>query len=263
MSTKRISLLFFSALALFAVLTTGCEDKTQNNGSGTLLLYLTDAPATYDAVNIDIQSVQIKTSEGDSVISPDIIHPGVYNLLDLQNGLDTLLGTFTLPAATVSQVRLVLGNNNSIVKDGMTYDLKTPSAQQSGLKLNVHAVIDPAIDYRLWIDFDAKHSVVETGNGKFILKPVIRTYTEGVTGAIEGVLLPPEANPEVNAILGEDTISALPDDAGYYLLKGLNEGSYKLIYTAVAPYLNDTITDVSVLAGQVTKMDTVRLMSAE
>jgi hypothetical protein len=263
MSTKKISLLFVSAMAFLAVLTTGCEDKNQSNGSGKLLLYLTDAPATYDAVYIDIQSVQIKTSEGDSIISPDIIHPGIYNLLDFQNGLDTLLGTFSLPAATVSQVRLVLGDNNSIVKDGMTYDLKTPSAQQSGLKLNVHAVIDPAIDYRLWIDFDAKHSVVETGNGKFILKPVIRTYTEGVTGAIEGVVLPSEANPEVNAILGEDTVSTMPDDAGYYLLKGLHEGSYKLIVNATDPYMNDTITDISVLAGQVAEMDTIKLVNAQ
>ena len=45
------------------------------------------------------------------------------------------------------------------------------------------------IEYKLWPDFDAGRSVVETGNGNYILKPVIRIYSEATSGAIKGSVL--------------------------------------------------------------------------
>lgn len=47
------------------------------------------------------------------------------------------------------------------------------------------------IEYKLWLDFDAGRSVVEIGNGNYILKPVIRIYSEATSGAIKGSVLPP------------------------------------------------------------------------
>jgi hypothetical protein len=36
-------------------------------------------------------------------------------------------------------------------------------------------------------------SIVETGNGKYILKPVIKIYTEALSGSIQGVVQPVES----------------------------------------------------------------------
>ncbi len=58
--------------------------------------------------------------------------------------------------------------------DSVLHELKTPSAQQSGLKINVHADISNVDVFNLLIDFDAEESVVEQGNGGYILKPVIK-----------------------------------------------------------------------------------------
>ncbi len=44
--------------------------------------------------------------------------------------------------------------------------MKTPSAQQSGLKLNVHEEFLQGVAYEYIIDFDAARSIVKTGNGQ-------------------------------------------------------------------------------------------------
>jgi hypothetical protein len=61
--------------------------------------------------------------------------PGIYDLLKLSNGVEKLIATDTLEISKVQQIRLILGTRNTVVLDGITYPLSTPSAEQSGLKL--------------------------------------------------------------------------------------------------------------------------------
>ena len=81
-----------------------------------LTVYLTDAPAEYDAVNIEVVGIQVKAStdpgEGGWTTMPMPVSPVIYNLLEFTNGMETLLSTFELPAGKVSQLRLKLGENN-------------------------------------------------------------------------------------------------------------------------------------------------------
>src|SRR5207344_2398898 len=102
-----------------------------------------------------------------------------------------------------------------------------PSAQQSGIKLLINAELVPGIDYKIWTDFDAARSIVTTGSGKYILKPVIRVYTKAVSGSISGTVLPVEADAWIYALSGtNDTIaSARPDTlSGNFIIQGLDAG---------------------------------------
>jgi hypothetical protein len=125
-------------------------------------------------------------------------------------------------------MRLILGNNNSIIVDGVTKPLATPSAQQSGLKFNIHEELAPNASYDVWIDFDAGRSIVASGNGDYSLKPVVRAYTALTNGKIKGYVLPLTANATVYAIQGTDTFSAIPAADGYFMFCGLPEGNYSL-----------------------------------
>ena len=120
----------------------GCNKTGQNDVS--LKFFLTDNLGEFQQVNIDI--VAIKLIFNDSIIEIPS-NPGVYNLLDFTNGKDTLIEDTELAGEMLSQVRLILGDNNSLMIDGVFYDLKTPSAQTSGLKLNVHQEIIPGEAY--------------------------------------------------------------------------------------------------------------------
>ncbi len=248
-----VSLAFFS-----------CKKNYSTTGSSVFTVALTDDPASYDAVNVDIQEIMVNSSSDTGAskgwTTLPLMRQGVYNLLDFKNGLDTILTSSELPAGTISQIRLVLGSNNSVVVNGVSFPLKTPSAQQSGLKLNVHATLTAGIEYKLWIDFDAGRSIVETGNGSFILKPVIRTYTQATSGSIKGSILPANSQAMIYAIQNStDTIaSAIADTtSGNFMITGLSAGNYNVAVHANA-YV-DTTLPASVSTGVVTDLGSIQL----
>jgi hypothetical protein len=152
---------------------TACN-KDDNSGPVTLNIRLTDGPGDYQQVNVDIIEVRIKTSDDTSQWITLNTYAGIYDLLQLQNGVDTLLVTDTLAVPVLlKEVRFILGDANSVMVDSVIYPLTTPSAQQSGLKIKVDKDLNHDIN-TLVFDFDAAQSVHETGNGTYMLKPVIK-----------------------------------------------------------------------------------------
>jgi hypothetical protein len=139
----------------------------------TLKVNLTDAPTAAEEVNIDLQAVRVNFSDDSSGWQDLAAVPGVYNLLGLQNGLDTLIGQGTVPAGRLKEIRLVLGSNNSIKVGGQVYPLTIPSGSESGLKIKVNKNLAAPLD-SLLIDFDAALSVFQEGTGDYKLKPVLK-----------------------------------------------------------------------------------------
>jgi hypothetical protein len=180
----------------------------------------------------------------------DIINePKRIDLLSLINGNVELLGEIDLEPGEYNQMRFILGEENSIVIDGESIPLDTPSAQQSGLKLNIQSEIVEGGIYTLLLDFDASRSIVQAGaSGKYILKPVIRSVSLQASGAIEGVIVPAEAEPWVYAIADRDTLSGTrATDSGNFRLIGLPAGTYQVsIEPTDSQYDHEVISNVEV-----------------
>jgi hypothetical protein len=169
---KLISPLLFAAaaitLAVFA-----CSKDNSGNGT-TVKIWLTDNPVNAEEVNVDIKQVRVKFSEDSIHGWKDLdTHAGVYNLLGLQNGVDTLLAAGVIPADVVKEIRFVLGSDNSIKVNGVVYPLTIPSGSESGLKLKVNKQLNGTLD-SLLIDFDAALSIHQIGTGAYHLKPVLK-----------------------------------------------------------------------------------------
>ncbi len=254
-NARLLTLMLLSSMFLFNACNKSDDNgNNPNNGQARVAVRLTDAPAAYDAIYLDIQQVNI-IYDNNTNVTVAAIRPGIYDLLALRNGLDTLLVNTDVPAGTISQIRLVLGPNNSIVVNGTTHSLNTPSAQESGLKLNLHETLTPGGSYAIWLDFDASKSILQTGNGQYKLKPVIRAYTAATDGRIKGYVLPLSALATVYAINGTDTFGAIPNSNGFYQLSGLPNGTYTVLLDANA----GTFTDVSIPGVQVTYGQTTDL----
>lgn len=211
---------------------------------------------------MDIKGIEINSGDQDNGwVALKSIRPGVYDLLKLTGGLDTLLASEELPAGRISQIRLLLGENNSVKTNGQVYPLKTPSAQQSGLKLKVNATLTEGITYTILLDFDAARSVVSAGNsGGYNLKPVIRSIAEAQSGAIKGSVAPALAAPAVYAIAGTDTVStAYADATGNFLLRGVKPGTYQVVIQPKEAYGEKTLENVAVTLGNVTTLEPVTL----
>ena len=162
---------FFLVLSLsVAGLFAACNKENDNS---TLQVMLTDNPALYQEVNIDLVGVSVKLSKDTTKWVELQPVAGVYNLLGLQNGVDTLIGTLILPTSVVKEIRLVLGPNNTIKENGITYPLRIPSGAESGLKIKINKKLEATLE-TLIIDFDAALSIHQDGPGDYKLLPVLK-----------------------------------------------------------------------------------------
>ena len=240
--------IFMTFVVAMAITLNSCSSDSSTSKNYPYKVSMTDAPGPYSEVNVDIQSVEVTGDNGQTVILNTTA--GVYNLLDFTNGVNVLLATSVLNDANVEQVRLILGPNNTIVKDGITYPLSTPSAEQSGLKLQVNQTLIADIDNTILIDFDANMSVIETGNGTYKLKPVLRTVVTAVTGIITGSVTPVGTLAVVSATSTSNLVYTSSVDAtGNFKIVGLPAGSYTFTITPAAPALPVTVLNVNVIAG--------------
>lgn len=201
MRTIRRKMYFLVGLVstLFLVACGGGGDS--GTGTGTVAVHLTDAPSCgYDHVYITVDHIEVSFN-GNSwtsiPLSSSVTQP--IDLLNLTNGVFMTLGQASVPAGTYQQVRLVLKANggappfaNSLVLTGSAtpIELKTPSAQQSGLKILGPFTVPAGSTTDLVLDFNACKSIVMAGaSGQYILKPVIRATAQAMSGTISGFAL--------------------------------------------------------------------------
>jgi hypothetical protein len=256
-------LLKISFIALAAVFITSCSSSDDNNQqSSRIMVSMTDAPGDYEHVYIDVQDVLVKYSGSENEVSLGQINAGIYDLLELTGGVSVLLADEDIPSGHITQMRLVLGSQNSIVVDGETHMLQTPSAQQSGLKLNINQTLEAGVLYEFMLDFDVAESIVVQGNGGYLLKPVIRVSTLAESGSISGLVLPLGIQALVTATNGVDTISAYTNADGNFVLHGVPEGTYTVtIEPEVTAGLQvEVIDNVIVTTGNVTALGTITLL---
>ena len=235
------------------------ENQENQNGTARMSIQLTDAPGDYEAVFVDVESVVIKYNGNDNETFFTDVNAGIYDLLELTGGVSVLLVDEEIPAGDISQIRLILGEDNTIVVDGETFSLDTPSAQQSGLKLQVNETLEDGIFYEFILDFDVDKSILQTGNGQYKLKPVLRATTVAQTGAIAGDVLPLGIQTMITADNGIDEISSFANAEGAFLISGVPEGTYTVTYQ---PDLDlgipaVVIDNVAVNIGVVTTLETV------
>ncbi|CAG9183739.1 hypothetical protein LMG23992_05068 [Cupriavidus laharis] len=203
---------------------------------------MTDAPACgFDHVFVTVNKVRVHASAdadpgGNGWVDIDVSPARKIDLLSLTNGVLSTLGQTALPAGTYQQVRLVLDANrgggssgalaNSVVPTGGTeQSLDTPSAVQSGIKINRPFTVSAGTLTDLVLDFDACKSVVTRGNGSFGLKPVVTAIPTVVSGAVTGVVgSAPGARvyAERNGVVVKATVA---DANGNFILSPIEQSS--------------------------------------
>jgi hypothetical protein len=141
------------------------------------------ANSDYSSIILDIKEIKVRAKDGTWI---DLDVPEYeFDLLNIVNGKMVVVGSsYVLQPGVYTQVRFVLGEANRIKANGLFFDLKVPSGEQSGLKLVGEFELFENKLTCITINFDVDKSIVHTGpgnisskkisaNSKFILKPVI------------------------------------------------------------------------------------------
>jgi hypothetical protein len=163
----------FTAMTIAATVLMAVYSCQKEESTTQLTVRLTDNPYNATEVNVDIKEVKVNMRDDDGGWISLSTNQGIYNLLDFQNGIDTVLAQGIVPTGPVREIRFVLGNKNSITIDSINYPLSIPSGSESGLKLKIDRQLTSSVD-SLLIDFDAAMSILQEGTGDYKLKPVLK-----------------------------------------------------------------------------------------
>ena len=256
-------------------------------GESQVSLYMMDAPIQYDSVFIDVRQITVEIDTATTESAQDQpgqwddnycgwgrgpsnksliwdtlnITPGVYNLLALRNGTDTLLGSSLVANGKILKLRITLGNDNKIYTDSATsYPLEIfgpkPFFTINVSRTNVASVTNN--EFKIWLDFNLARSVF-FWNGEFLLNPYIVVFNDQMMAKLQGTVLPRGAGSLVTAINGSDTLYAVPFWGGQYQFRNVPTGTWSLTFKGFNGYQDTTIGNVTVDSMKVVHVPTVTL----
>jgi hypothetical protein len=281
----KFRVLSFSLFMLVAAVIFDSCTKSEYSASGSeqqLSVYLTDHPADFDKVLVQINLVEVKLDTSshqvdDSYGNRDMddddhrkghdeygqwdtlnVNPGTYDLLTLRNGVDTLLAQGNIKGKA-RKIRITVGSV-TVVKDSVSYPVNLLPGAQNYLYIKLH---DDHIQrngnvQQLWLDFDVSRSIIEM-NGKYYLRPVLKPFCDKNSGELEGRVGPADASAIVKVYNASDTATAIPDKKGEFRIRGLSEGNYTVLYDGNNGYVDTTIANVKITKGRDTKLQAVTL----
>ena len=268
--------LVFTALAAWSC----SDDKISDPENGSrVILKLVDSEGDYQEVNVEIIDIQYNSSEDENgwqSFTPEGGYPIQTDLTELVAGNELLLSDEIIPSGWMEQIRLVLSDNNTLKIEGQEdlIPLKTPSAQQSGLKIKLNQELDPGFSYTFILDWDVQRSIVSSGNsGQYILKPVIRANAEVNSGSVSGIVVAdvigdestdlfPQEEVVVNiyTLEGDYVTNSQTNENGEFLIQGLSPGEYEIRIETLEyiPYVSED--PIVVNAGEINYLGTIELL---
>ncbi|MFO7824249.1 MAG: DUF4382 domain-containing protein [Cyclobacterium sp.] len=244
-------LYLFLWMGMFSGLCMSCDDAASENRSLVNIL-LVDAPGDFDQVWIEVLGVEIlpagSRGNAENASWVNIPYQAASNMVrisDLVNEERLLIGRTEIQSGTVSKIRLLLGSQLYLIQDENRIDLSTDSDFEEKLEVEINVNALPGNSYDIYLDFDLARSVVNTGNGNFLLDPRIRVFESAVSAVIRGSILPRNERPHVYVSSNTDTLTTLTGENGGYYLQGLPPNDYRITIDAPSNYL-DTTFNVSV-----------------
>ncbi len=252
-------------------------------GNTKLSIFLTDGPLDFQKVLVDIQRIEVKLdtckrNHDDDHHQPGCdddndrrnsnceiwdtlnIRPGVYDILKLRNGLDTLLASGFVLNGKIQRIKFTLGTNNNVQVDSVMHPLYLLN-NQNYVYVNIkkeHLDSLSSNNFNLYLDFNLSKSIKFT-NGKYYLKPVLKPFGKHSSGEIEGKVRPVHSFGMIKAFNATDTAFARPESEGEFKIRGLREGTYSLFIDGLNGYRDTTITNITVRRNKETELGTIQL----
>ena len=151
---------------------------------GIIEIRVTDPPpADVEHVFITLTNIEVhRVSDNVSGWETIIIDEVTFDLMDVI-GVTAVLGSANVTAGSFTQIRLDVAEVDVVfVTDNIT-DNVTARVPSEKLEIVRPFNVGSGLTTVLTLDFDGEKSLIMTGQGKFLFKPVVKLLIEGKEGA--------------------------------------------------------------------------------
>ena len=150
----------------------GQEGTTPDINWGILEIRVTDPPpADVKSAVVYLTDIEVhRVSDNESKWTPVLGAPPSFDLMDII-GVAEILGSANLTAGSFTQIRMNVDRVQVVTTDGANFTAQVPGDK---LKIIGPFNIGAGKVTVLTLDFDGKKSLVLTGKGKALFKPVVK-----------------------------------------------------------------------------------------
>jgi hypothetical protein len=173
---KKLIIISVGILLIVTSFFSGCIE----NGTGRLVLQITDAPGDFNITEalVTISNIEVHLAIGGNNNTTAewkmiVEEPQTFDLVEIRN-VKEFLGSKNLSDGVYTQIRLHIDEALATI-DGIQYDLEIPS---DSIKLVKGFRITDGETTTLTLDFDVNESMHKTGSDKYIFQPTIVVIQE-------------------------------------------------------------------------------------
>lgn len=285
---------FFTLLTILGISLSSCSrsgsadiDPNPTTGIRNVNLFLSDAPADFLNVFVDLRKIEVKVdldrthefddSYGDADEDYDDTEevddygrwvtlnfaPQTLDVLALRNGVERLLGNATIPTR-IRKVRFTLGQESYLIDgESQQFRMTLVNDLENLVYLRVKAAdIDNTLpgNVDLRVDFDLARSVEKVGD-EYIIRPAMRLFNAQTTGNVIGNIAPTPVGARVLITDGHGfETGAIPAvEEGFFRVRGLKPGTVYTVTVTAPDFRPFEIRDVMVNAGEDTQLGEINL----
>lgn len=261
------------AIAIGCLLTLISCTSSPSGQNGTLTIKIIDAPAAFEQEVIVIHRIELHRSgspadAGWRVVSGSQGIVGTFDLLQFRNGANQIVTQNQVPAGKYDGIRMTLDGSYIVLPGhGTNTPLDLAADVIGGYVIQYSLSIAEGNSYELILDFDAFHSVQQTGPNQYTLTPAVRVQDAAVAGSITGAVVSADKilplNGLISSSVGTSTVATFPDTSnGSFVLGALPEGTYSITISPSdsASYRDTTISGIQVIRLKQSAIGAIKLL---
>lgn len=180
-TSLNFKILVTSLLALFLITSCSNELETETfENSSLITVKLQGTPSTFNKANLEVIDVQIRVLEDEldpnAWVSLNPVNTGIHDLTKIiDNQVVTLVDFEEIPSEFIYNIKLVFGDQNTVVKNGLEYVLDIASEHDNA---SVNIVGKQLISNKVYdfvLVFDTDDSIEMSSEGTANLNPKMST----------------------------------------------------------------------------------------
>jgi len=258
---KRI--LVFTLMIVCAGFTIQSCKKDNKVSQGKMEVRMTDSPGDFVALNVEIVKIEAYLENSGWVTINETSKE--INILDLTNGAEvTIASATTVQPGTYTKLKVTFSGENSLTFNGgsgqNTVNLSFGGGFSGNVEVPIHCTVTTGVTSSILLDFNVGSSIAQAGGG-FTMNPVIVEIADpstGVQGNISGT-----EKAAVTLSNGSYNASTFTNVNGYFLIKGVPDGTYQMKIEAKAQgeilASQKSIQNVTITKGQIKSMGSIQI----